>query len=334
MPAPGGAGSKRKKGKEKTIGTTNSKAPETLRKGDRMTFQDQYRQSLTARSSLPPGIPMQAFAGVFYEILEDTACFLPTVLSGGGVELSSAYKLCHEPMDCRMLLYTREGSGSLRVRSKTYALEPGTFLYMDCSVSSYIMEASDSLWRFTLYLVCGDLFTRLDTLVPFDSVLLHPLPAYSHALSGLERLLTGGPAACLRNKLYDAAILQGIVTDLLIEAYGLETPDVRSASYLSQIRQYLDTHFALPFRLEDLENRYHMSKYRICREFSRAYGTPPLKYLNGKRLDAAANLLLSTDKRIHEISLEVGFESTNHFINLFKRETGATPQAYRDKNRS
>jgi AraC-like DNA-binding protein len=39
--------------------------------------------------------------------------------------------------------------------------------------------------------------------------------------------------------------------------------------------------------------------------------------------------LLSGDKRIHEIANEVGYENTNHFINLFKKETGLTPAAYR-----
>lgn len=64
-----------------------------------------------------------------------------------------------------------------------------------------------------------------------------------------------------------------------------------------------------------------------------AFGSPPVRYLNLRRLEAATHLLLTTDRRIHEISFDVGFENTNHFINLFKRETGTTPQAYRDAHR-
>ncbi len=82
--------------------------------------------------------------------------------------------------------------------------------------------------------------------------------------------------------------------------------------------------------MEELEEQYHISKYRICREFSAAFGLPPLKYLNKRRIEAAQNLLLSGDKRIHEIAADVGYENTNHFINLFKKETGLTPLVYRN----
>lgn len=47
-------------------------------------------------------------------------------------------------------------------------------------------------------------------------------------------------------------------------------------------------------------------------------------------MEIAKNLLLSTDKHIHEIASELGYENTNHFINLFKKETGLTPMVYRD----
>lgn len=87
-----------------------------------------------------------------------------------------------------------------------------------------------------------------------------------------------------------------------------------------------------PFNLQDLENSYHISKYRICREFAAAFGKPPLRYLNDVRIEAAKNLLLSGDKRIHEIAAEVGIENTTHFINLFKQRTGVTPLAYRELN--
>lgn len=299
-----------------------------------MTFKKQYQNAATVSPIPSSTFPIHAFAGTFYDLLEDTAdCFL-TILSGGGVELSSCYKLTIQPLDCHMLLYTREGCGILRIHNTAYSLEPGTLLYLNCHISSYIMEASHAPWRFVIFMIQGSFLMHIESLFPFHEVLLHPVLPYSSILKGIEQLLAGSPAASFRNKLKDASILQSIVTDLFLEAFCPEKTDDKHASYLSEIRQYLDMYFAEPFRLEDLESRYHMNKYRICREFSKAYAAPPLKYLNQRRLEAATNLLLTTDKRVHEISLEVGFESTNHFINLFKRSLGMTPQAYRDANRS
>lgn len=303
------------------------------KKGTLMTFKEIYQQSISIKPPVAPELPPEAFAGSFYELSEDTSDYFPTILCGGTVEMSSAYKLSYQPLDCHMLLYTRTGSGTLLLHRKTYTLEQGVLLYMDCSTLSFVMEAAHFPWRFTLFMVRGDFFTKMDSLFPFDGLLLHPLSPYSPVLSGMEKLLSGSTDICLRNKLTDASLLQSLVTDLFIEAWQPEPPQVKCAPYLSEIRQYLDTHYAEPLRLDDLEKKYHISKYRICHEFSKAFGSPPLRYLNLRRLDAATNLLLSTDRRIHEISLDIGFENTNHFINLFKREMGITPQAYRDTYR-
>ena len=74
-----------------------------------------------------------------------------------------------------------------------------------------------------------------------------------------------------------------------------------------------------------------MSRYRLCREFSSFYGMPPLRYLTEKRLEEAKKILLTTDFSIHEVSSMIGYENTNHFINIFKKYAGLTPGKFRQK---
>lgn len=40
-------------------------------------------------------------------------------------------------------------------------------------------------------------------------------------------------------------------------------------------------------------------------------------------------LLLTTDLSVHEVGSQVGIENTNHFINLFKKDTGTTPLSFK-----
>ncbi len=272
---------------------------------------------------------IEILTGTFYELSEETADRLPTILSGGNMELSSPLTLEFKPMDCYMLLYTRQGSGCIRLQTRTLYLEENRLLYLDCHGSPFCIEPAHFPWRYTIFILQGNFFANYNSLVPFSSALLHTLSAHSPILRYLEQLLKGGTGSSLHNKLSDAAILTNLMTNLWIEVYELQPDNEKCAAYLSKIRHDFDTAFMESFRLEDLETRYHMSKYRICHEFSNTFGLPPLKYLNKKRLEAAVNLLFSTDKRIHEIALEVGYENTNHFINLFKKEYGTTPQAYR-----
>ena len=296
-----------------------------------MDFTASFLQALANKPSLPDGIPPSVFLGNPYSILEETENKLLTILSGGLVEARGEFAFSIHPLNCRMLLYTKQGSGILRVPKKTYRLEPGTLLYLDCSTPAlWEIGLADLEWQYMVFFIQGALLDYYESFVPFSTALHIPILSYSNILPCLEKLLQSGNGVTLRNKLTDASLLNSIITDLFIEAFHMESPEMKCPSYLLEIKQSLDVFFMNPFRLDDLENKYHISKYRICREFSATFGLPPLKYLNRRRLEVAKNLLLSSDKHIHEIANEVGFENTNHFINLFKNETGLTPLVYRE----
>jgi|GEM_PF-5314625 len=102
-------------------------------------------------------------------------------------------------------------------------------------------------------------------------------------------------------------------------------------NYINRMKYILDSEYSLQFNLSDLENRLNISKYRLCHEFSMYIGTSPIKYLTSRRIEAAKTLLVSTELKVYEIGLNVGYDNTNHFINVFKKQTGDTPSEYRHK---
>ena len=54
-----------------------------------------------------------------------------------------------------------------------------------------------------------------------------------------------------------------------------------------------------------------------------------IRYLNLKKITAAKELLVHTDKKINEIGRITGFENPNNFIRHFKKQIGVTPLEYR-----
>ncbi|MCM1039303.1 MAG: AraC family transcriptional regulator [Roseburia sp.] len=296
-----------------------------------MDFSSAFLQALQSEPLLPKGISPLVFLGSPYIILEETASDFLTILAGGTVEAREKYAFSLGPLDCRMLLYTKRGRGTLHIPGKTYHLDEGTLLYLDCTSPPFFkFEVSELFWQYTVFFIRGKAISDYESLAGFSQALLFMPAPYSAILSGLEKLLQYGNSVSLRSKLSESGILHDILTNIWIEGFQLEMQEEKYPSWLLEIKQSLDIFFMNPFRLEDLEERYHISKYRICREFSAAFGLPPLKYLNKRRIEAAKNLLLSGDKRIHEIAADVGYENTNHFINLFKKETGLTPLVYRN----
>lgn len=56
---------------------------------------------------------------------------------------------------------------------------------------------------------------------------------------------------------------------------------------------------------------------------------PPVEYLILTRINAARDLLETTDRTISDIAQEVGFYDHSHFVRHFKHIRGCTPNQYR-----
>jgi AraC-like DNA-binding protein len=73
----------------------------------------------------------------------------------------------------------------------------------------------------------------------------------------------------------------------------------------------------------------HLSPAHFSREFRRAFGVTPHRYLLTRRLERAAALLRHTDRTVTEICFAVGLRSVGSFTTSFTRTFGVSPTAYR-----
>ena len=58
-----------------------------------------------------------------------------------------------------------------------------------------------------------------------------------------------------------------------------------------------------------------------------------LQYMTNLRIEKAKELLLHTDMKMYEISVEVGYNDYTYFSQIFKRNTGETPFGIPQKGR-
>ncbi len=132
------------------------------------------------------------------------------------------------------------------------------------------------------------------------------------------------------NNLYlESAMFQYIFVRLLTTTSSNDPFADNIPLHIANLKRILDTRYYENHTLDSLQDELNISKYRLCRDFSKYYGTSPLQYLNKVRIDKAKEFLLETSETIVSIGNEVGIENTTHFINLFKRQTGDTPLKYR-----
>jgi methylphosphotriester-DNA--protein-cysteine methyltransferase len=106
-------------------------------------------------------------------------------------------------------------------------------------------------------------------------------------------------------------------------------PDVRQAQTISALLEN-----ALEFAsVAEMAKAAHVSPAKLYALFKQHRGITPAEVLNRKRIEAACKQLLSSQKSVSEIALEVGFNSLSAFQANFKRLMQVPPLEYR-KQRS
>jgi transcriptional regulator GlxA family with amidase domain len=100
---------------------------------------------------------------------------------------------------------------------------------------------------------------------------------------------------------------------------------------ISSAQEWIHSHFAKTFSLEDPARRVGMSVRNFVRRFKHATGDSPLHYLQKVRIAAAKRMLESDHRSVQEISDAVGYQDIAFFRALFQRHTGVSPSAYRER---
>jgi transcriptional regulator GlxA family with amidase domain len=96
-------------------------------------------------------------------------------------------------------------------------------------------------------------------------------------------------------------------------------------------QDFLHEYFNAQFTMEELARRVGMSARNFARRFKTATGQTPLGYLHDLRINRARQLLETDYKSMHEVCFEVGYEDLAFFRTIFKRHTGLSPKAYRQR---
>ena len=109
----------------------------------------------------------------------------------------------------------------------------------------------------------------------------------------------------------------------------LRYEEENGTSPIDRIIQYIKLHMEEQISLDYLINMEHISKSFLIKHFKHRTGMTVIQYIHFLRIKAAKRLLITTQKSIEEIALEVGFESPKYFYRLFKQREGISPNRYR-----
>lgn len=173
----------------------------------------------------------------------------------------------------------------------------------------------------------------LETLSAADCLCVQPSHQQYFTVHGLFQALH----RCRQNEELPAA--RGYLSLLLLETarllreHSARLPQSVSApgQLVRSVVRYLDENFAQEISLEELSQRFFVSKYYLCHIFQAVIGSGVVDYLQCRRILEAQKLLMQGVSS-REAAAQCGFHSMQHFYRVFRRVTGGPPGQYRMKD--
>ncbi len=107
---------------------------------------------------------------------------------------------------------------------------------------------------------------------------------------------------------------------------------LKDYSLLTQkIMTYISTDLTSDLSLNAMAELLNVNASYLSTLFKREVGIPLTDYVNRQRIEQAKKLLVATDFPIKSIAEKCGIPDVYYFSRMFKKRTGCTPRAYRER---
>lgn len=132
--------------------------------------------------------------------------------------------------------------------------------------------------------------------------------------------------------------MRGLLALIAIEVVRLAVSRARTGSVtlsradarVDELRRLVDEHFRQERVIGFYAEKLAMTSDRLNDHVKRATGVTAGHLIRQRVLTEAKRQLVFTNQAIHEIAYDLAFSDPSHFTRFFRKQTGMTPQAFRD----
>lgn len=136
----------------------------------------------------------------------------------------------------------------------------------------------------------------------------------------------------------DLAASIAMVKYRLVEE-GFEALDDKHSRIIAKVKELVEEHLSGPEHhnhnfSEMVTEALNMDYDAVSTLFTTTEGVTLERYLIGRRIEKAKELLQQTHLSLTDIAFQLGYSSIHHFSSQFKNITGLTPSGYREMKQS
>ena len=100
---------------------------------------------------------------------------------------------------------------------------------------------------------------------------------------------------------------------------------------IRQAQKFIEGNVANKISVEQLAEKYAISRRNFVRRFKKATQNTPSEYIQRVKIEAAKRSFESTPQNVNEVMYQVGYADQKAFRTVFKKYVGLSPVAYKEK---
>ena len=108
--------------------------------------------------------------------------------------------------------------------------------------------------------------------------------------------------------------------------------DEKNVVKIKMAKEIIIKNFENPPSLKELSTEIEIPLKNLKTGFKQIYGNTVFGFLTDYKMNTASKMLSSRSFNVNEVSTHLGYSSSSHFINVFKKKFGITPKKYLSSN--
>lgn len=247
----------------------------------------------------------------------------------GHLKAGDGHHTSRQSLQSFLFVVVLEGKGTLNYDGQHYQLESGDCFFIDCRTPHSYQSDVKSPWELLWVHFNGCTTEEYYKLfLGQQQPVFHPVTSMKF-ISLVQELMRLNAESYADTEVLTSGLLANLLTLLLTVNSISEESDTALQSKLKTVLAHIDANFTTDIRLDDLAQRFDISKYYLTREFKRAYGETIFQHIISLRINYAKRLLRFTDKSVEEIASLCGFNDQSYFSKQFKKAENVTCLAFR-----
>ncbi|MCC8118604.1 MAG: AraC family transcriptional regulator [Bacteroidales bacterium] len=240
-----------------------------------------------------------------------------------------------EPINQCVLIYCVEGAGWYQIGTNRYVISPGQFFILPAYKPHSYGADPDNPWSIYWLHFKGEMADDFAAGMEVPHMIAPSTDSRIQQRIEMfeEMFYTLKAGYSVENLRYAQSILYHYLGTLLyINEFRQAGSGHRLGVQLDACQQaihYMKEHIEQHITLVDLAKYTGYSPNHFATLFKKSIGHAPLSYFNLLKMQAAAQMLDSTQMKINQISGKLGYEDTGYFTRLFTKIMGSSPTTYR-----